>query len=101
MIPIIENTPHEADLKDRMEQTMKEYPNCPAILVRRHGIYVWGKDWIQAKTQCECLDYLFRATLKMKRLGIDASVPPVDSPYLKQMKQNEMTRKRKREDVEQ
>lgn len=40
------------------------------------GVYVWGKDWIQAKTQAECYDYLFEAAVKMAQLGIDASVPP-------------------------
>ena len=37
---------------------------------------MWGKDWIQAKTQAECYDYLFEAAVKMAQLGIDASVPP-------------------------
>ncbi|EGG24454.1 class II aldolase/adducin [Cavenderia fasciculata] len=50
VVPIIENTPHERDLKDRMARAMDAYPNASAVLVRRHGLYVWGKDWIQAKT---------------------------------------------------
>lgn len=37
---------------------------------------MWGKDWIQAKTQAECYDYLFEAAVKMAQLGIDASVAP-------------------------
>jgi methylthioribulose 1-phosphate dehydratase/enolase-phosphatase E1 len=40
------------------------------------GVYVWGKDWIQAKTQAECYDYLFEAAVKMAQLGINASVAP-------------------------
>lgn len=39
-------------------------------------MYVWGKDWIQAKTQAECYDYLFEAAVKMAQLGINASVAP-------------------------
>ncbi len=42
VIPIIENTAHEADLKDSMAKAMAQYPNATAVLVRRHGVYVWG-----------------------------------------------------------
>lgn len=37
---------------------------------------MWGKDWIQAKTQAECYEYLFEAAVRMAQLGIDASRPP-------------------------
>lgn len=50
MVPIIENTPFEEDLKDRMAEVIKEYPETCAVLVRRHGVYVWGDTWQQAKT---------------------------------------------------
>ena len=32
---------------------------------------VWGRDWVQAKTQAECYDYLFAAAVAMRRLGVD------------------------------
>lgn len=41
-VPIIENTPYEEDLKDSMAEAMKQYPDAPGVLVRRHGVYVWG-----------------------------------------------------------
>jgi len=41
-VPIIENTPYEEDLKDSMADAMRQYPDAAAVLVRRHGIYVWG-----------------------------------------------------------
>lgn len=57
-VPIIENTPDEEDLTFGMSQgnmifsavlsqlivyqAMEKYPDAPAILVRRHGVYVWG-----------------------------------------------------------
>ena len=50
VVPIIENTPWEADLKDRMAKVIEEYPETTAVLVRRHGVYVWGDTWQQAKT---------------------------------------------------
>ena len=43
--------------------------STPAVLVRRHGVYVWGDDWVAAKTQAECLDYLFEWAVRMQRLG--------------------------------
>ncbi|KIR58108.1 methylthioribulose-1-phosphate dehydratase [Cryptococcus bacillisporus CA1873] len=64
-VPIIDNTAFEEDLTEGMAAAMAEYPDAPAILVRRHGVYVWGNTWEQAKTQAECLDYLFEIACKM------------------------------------
>ena len=52
-IPVIENTPHEEDLTEYLEAAMEEYPDAYAVLVRRHGVYVWGDNVHKAKTQCE------------------------------------------------
>ncbi|KAF2154757.1 Methylthioribulose-1-phosphate dehydratase [Myriangium duriaei CBS 260.36] len=69
-IPIIENTPHEEDLKDTLEQAIQDWPDAHAVLVKRHGIYVWGKDVAQAKTLCESLDYIFQLAVEMHKLGL-------------------------------
>lgn len=50
MIPIIENTPFEEDLMHELERVILTYPETCAVLVRRHGIYVWGDTWQQAKS---------------------------------------------------
>ena len=42
VVPIIENTPNEEDLKDSMAAAMVKYPDAAGVLVRRHGVYVWG-----------------------------------------------------------
>ncbi|KDQ11501.1 hypothetical protein BOTBODRAFT_35377 [Botryobasidium botryosum FD-172 SS1] len=70
VVPIIQNTPDEEDLKDSMAEAMVKYPDAAAVLVRRHGVYVWGADWEKAKTQTECLDYLFEVAVKMKLAGV-------------------------------
>ncbi|RFU77934.1 methylthioribulose-1-phosphate dehydratase [Trichoderma arundinaceum] len=69
-IPVIENTPHEEDLTEFLEAAMEEYPDAYAVLVRRHGVYVWGDNVHKAKTQCESLDYLFQLAVEMHQLGL-------------------------------
>jgi methylthioribulose-1-phosphate dehydratase len=76
IVPIIENTPFERDLTDRMVEAINSYPNTNAVLVRRHGVYVWGKTWQMAKSMAECYDYLFNAAVQMKRLGLDHTLKP-------------------------
>ncbi|RDL36625.1 Methylthioribulose-1-phosphate dehydratase [Venustampulla echinocandica] len=69
-IPVIENTPHEEDLTESLEQAMDKYPDTYAVLVRRHGIYVWGETVHKAKTQTESLDYIFQLAIEMEKLGL-------------------------------
>lgn len=71
VVPVIENTAHECDLADAMADAIRAYPRSDAVLVRRHGVYVWGRDWVEAKTQAECYDYLFDAAVRLRQLGID------------------------------
>ncbi|KAI9687187.1 MAG: Methylthioribulose-1-phosphate dehydratase [Bogoriella megaspora] len=66
-IPIIENTAHEEDLTASLEEAMQRYPDTYAVLVRRHGIYVWGDTVQKAKTQCESLDYIFQLAVEMRK----------------------------------
>lgn len=76
VVPIIENTPFEIDLTDRMAKAIEDYPHTNAVLVRRHGIYIWGKTWQSAKTMAECYHYLFEVAIEMKKLGLDPTTGP-------------------------
>ncbi|RLM68963.1 hypothetical protein C2845_PM17G09180 [Panicum miliaceum] len=75
VIPIIENTPYEYELTDSLSEAIASYPKATAVLVRNHGIYVWGDSWINAKTQAECYHYLLDACIKLYQLGIDWTTP--------------------------
>ena len=75
-VPIIENTAHEEDLADSLSAAIEAWPKAHGVLVRRHGLYVWGKDWREAKRHAECYDYLFEAALEMRRLGVDPDALP-------------------------
>lgn len=59
-----------------MARAMVDYPESSAILVRRHGVYVWGKTWELAKSMCECYDYLFDIAVRMKSVGLDPNKVP-------------------------
>jgi methylthioribulose-1-phosphate dehydratase len=75
-IPVIANTSREAQLTDSMAAAMRAHPDVDAVLVQGHGVYVWGRTWVEAKTQAECLDYLFRAAAEAHRLGLGLADGP-------------------------
>lgn len=79
VVPVIANTPREAELSGAMAAAIDAYPDADAVLVAGHGVYVWGADWVQAKTQAECYDYLFRAVVEAHRLGLPIAANPSTS----------------------
>jgi len=75
-IPIIENTAWEHELADSLGDCIRRNPKACAVLVRRHGMYVWGDTWEEAKRHGECLHYLFDVAINMRRLGMDFNRAP-------------------------
>ncbi|EGR27345.1 hypothetical protein IMG5_197300 [Ichthyophthirius multifiliis] len=71
IVPIIENTQNECELTSNLSSAIMAYPQSNAVLVRNHGVYVWGETWQKAKIYAECLDYLFCATLEIKKLNLE------------------------------
>jgi methylthioribulose 1-phosphate dehydratase/enolase-phosphatase E1 len=77
VVPIIENTAWEHELADSLGDCIRRNPKAVAVLVRRHGMYVWGATWEQAKRHGEGLHYLFEVAVNLRRLGvIDLCAPP-------------------------
>lgn len=70
-VPIISNMPYEHELADSLGQAILDFPKTTAVMVRGHGVYVWGRDWISAKNQAECYDYLFATAVRLRELGLD------------------------------
>ncbi|KAK1931675.1 putative bifunctional methylthioribulose-1-phosphate dehydratase/enolase-phosphatase E1 [Phytophthora citrophthora] len=79
VIPVIDNAPKESALAEPIARTMEAYPSSSAVLVRRHGLFVWGDSWEVAKRHAECLHYLFEAAIEMHKLNMDYTVPPVSA----------------------
>ncbi|HEY8224048.1 MAG TPA: methylthioribulose 1-phosphate dehydratase [Pyrinomonadaceae bacterium] len=58
-LPIIENSQDMLALADSIGDTLSQHPDCHGFLLRRHGLYSWGKDLQQAKRHIEILEFLF------------------------------------------
>lgn len=71
VVPIIDNALHESDLAGNFYKTIVEYPLTNAVLVRNHGIFIWGKTWQEAKLMAECYHYLFKLKLDATKYGLD------------------------------
>jgi len=84
VIPIVENALNEDDIAVLLGQALADHPEAPALLIRRHGFYVWGDTWQRAKNAAEALDYLASIFVEMTKLGLDPKAPPKypDGAYL-------------------
>jgi methylthioribulose-1-phosphate dehydratase len=61
-LPIIENSQDMPALARAMEAALRKGPGSHGVLLRRHGLYTWGKDLPTAKRQVEVLEFLLEAT---------------------------------------
>lgn len=62
-IPVIRNGQDMRVLGDAFERGYRA--DTPALIVARHGIYVWGADLRQARHRLECLEWLLRFILEV------------------------------------
>ncbi|KHJ85786.1 putative methylthioribulose-1-phosphate dehydratase [Oesophagostomum dentatum] len=69
-IPIIENQPKEDQLLPAVEECLLTNQRTCALLVRNHGLFVWGLTWEKAKIMTECIDYLLDLSIEMTRHNI-------------------------------
>ena len=58
-LPILDNTQDWAAAVPGVEVILQEQPHAHGFLIRRHGLYTWGRDLDEAKRQVEILEFLF------------------------------------------
>lgn len=58
-LPILDNTQDWAAAVPQVEAILTEQPNAHGFLIRRHGLYTWGRDLAEAKRHVEILEFLF------------------------------------------
>ena len=60
-LPIIENTQDWAAAVPQVERLLRDHPEAHGFLIRRHGLYTWGRDLPEAKRHVEILEFLLEA----------------------------------------
>lgn len=65
-VPIFENTQHIPDLADQVREAFAdaERPLRHGYLIRRHGLYTWGRDLAEARRHIEIFEFLFEVTAR-------------------------------------
>ena len=58
-LPILDNTQDWAAAVPQVEAMLNEQANAHGFLIRRHGLYTWGRDLAEAKRHLEILEFLF------------------------------------------
>jgi methylthioribulose-1-phosphate dehydratase len=60
-IPILENSQDIPTLAHTVNEVLTTDSDAHAFLLRRHGLYTWGRDLSEAKRHVEILEFLFEA----------------------------------------
>jgi methylthioribulose-1-phosphate dehydratase len=58
ILPILENSQDISRLAEQVQSLLKRDPAVHGFLLRRHGLYTWGKDLAEAKRHVEVLEFL-------------------------------------------
>jgi methylthioribulose-1-phosphate dehydratase len=58
-LPIMDNTQDWAAAAPQVEAILTEHPEAHGFLIRRHGLYTWGRDLAAAQRHVEILEFLF------------------------------------------
>ena len=79
-MPIFENTQDIAalakDVAAMMQDTESENQLTHGYLIRRHGLYTWGKDLAEARRHIEIYEFLFEVLArKMMLEGVMPATP--------------------------
>lgn len=57
-LPIIDNSQDMTKLAGTVEDILKQHPGSHGFLLRRHGLYTWGRDIAEARRHIEIFEFL-------------------------------------------
>jgi methylthioribulose-1-phosphate dehydratase len=58
-LPVLDNTQDWAAAAPEVQRVLADHPEAHGFLIRRHGLYTWGRDLAQARRHVESLEFLF------------------------------------------
>jgi methylthioribulose-1-phosphate dehydratase len=65
-LPILDNTQDWAAAVPKVEAMLIEQPTAHGFLIRRHGLYTWGRDLAEARRHMEILEFLFEVIARKR-----------------------------------
>ena len=66
-IPCFENTQDIATLAEQIKPAILSQQNCYGLLIRHHGLYVWGSSTEEAQRHLEVFEYIFKYYINSQR----------------------------------
>jgi methylthioribulose-1-phosphate dehydratase len=69
ILPIFENSQDVALLAEKVRALLQTEPFIHGFLLRRHGLYTWGQNLVEAKRHMEVLEFL----LEVQGRGLSGS----------------------------
>jgi methylthioribulose-1-phosphate dehydratase len=69
-IPILENSQNYAELSLQVAKLLSARPGIHAVLLRRHGMYTWGENILEAMRHLEILEFLFEVIGRKHSFGV-------------------------------
>jgi methylthioribulose-1-phosphate dehydratase len=57
-LPIIDNSQDMNRLTESIKEVLTQQPSAHGFLLRRHGLYTWGKNIAEAKRHVEIFEFL-------------------------------------------
>lgn len=65
-VPILENSQDYTALSAELRLVLHRHPECHGILLRKHGLYTWGRHTAEARRHVEILEFLFEAEARQQ-----------------------------------
>ena len=69
-VPILANSQDYDALSTQVRDALAANPTCHGIMLRRHGLYTWGRDLEETRRHVEIFEYLFELAVRGRQLGL-------------------------------